>query len=332
MTRIVVFTTGGTISSTPNPTGGSSPTLSGTAILAGIDTARLDVAVHARPPLPSSWMTVQDTLDLAAAIDAAAIDGADAALVVQGTDTLEETGFVLELARRTSIPVALTGAMRTPASPGADGPANISAALTYLSHASPDTTVVVMNDEVHPARHVRKAHTVLASAFRSEPFGPIGIIVESDYLQYRDPLPLPRAHVGGVRLDAAPVLVATAVLGDDFAWLPAVIHRFAGVVVDALGAGHVSREAAHTLEIVANRVPLIITSRTQGAPMPTDTYTYEGSERFFREVGAILSGGLDALRARLLLALVATGDLETTKHRYRDIERHLVPGFSAHHR
>lgn len=328
--RIEVFTTGGTISSTPTGGGGSAPSLSGGAILVGVAADGLSVRVQERPPLPSNWMTIEDAIDLADAIDAAAEDGADAALIVQGTDTLEETGFVVELMRRSSIPVALTGAMRTPATPGADGPANISAALSYLRKASPDTTAVVMNDEAHPARHVRKAHTVRTDAFGSEPFGPLGTVVEGSYLAYRSALPLDRVAVAGLRRTPGRVLVVTGVLGEDFSWLPAVVGRFDGIVVDALGAGHVSRDAARTLELIANRVPVVVTSRTGAAPMPTSTYSYEGSEKFLSEAGALLSGGLDALRARLLLSLVCDPDIERAKAAYRAVESRLVPGLAAH--
>lgn len=330
--RVEMFTTGGTISATPTGKGGSAPTLSGDALLTGVAAQDLDIRVRARPPLPSNWMTIADAVDLAHAIDAAAADGADAALVVQGTDTLEETGFVIELARRSTIPVALTGAMRTPATPGADGPANISASLAYLREALPDTTAVVMNDEAHPARHVRKEHTIRTDAFMSAPFGPLGTVVESEYRSYRPPAPLPRHVVADLRRDPGNILIVTGVLGEDFSWLPAVLGRFDGVVVDALGAGHVSRGAAHTLEMVANRVPVVITSRTGAAPMPTSTYSYEGSETFLREAGALLSGGLDALRARLLLSFVCDVDIDRAKERYRNVESYLVPGLAAHQR
>lgn len=332
MTRIDVFTTGGTISSTPNGDAGSTPSLTGAGIFEGVDTSGVRIEFIERTPVPSSWLTIADTLELARSVDASADDGADAVLVVQGTDTLEETGFVLELARRHDIPVALTGAMRTPAALGADGTANIAAALSYLQVAERGTTAVVLNDEVHPARHVRKAHTTLPNAFASDPFGPLGLVVEQQFVPCRPPMPLLRSELPGLRTTPAPVLLATAALGDDLSWVEPILGRFDGLVYDAFGAGHSTEPAAAVLQMAAAQMPVIITSRTQGVVMPTHTYNYRGSESFFRESGALLTSGLDAYRARLLLSLSVGGGLQESKERYRQIEQLLSPSPAPHSR
>ncbi|MFK5979865.1 MAG: asparaginase domain-containing protein [Rhizobiaceae bacterium] len=49
--------------------------------------------------------------------------GFDGVVITQGTDTIEETSWVLDLCCDASLAVIVTGAMRNPTQPGADGPA-----------------------------------------------------------------------------------------------------------------------------------------------------------------------------------------------------------------
>jgi len=76
--------------------------------------------------------------------------------------------------------VVVTGAMRNPTLPGADGPANLLAAVDGGGSAGVPGArrVVVMNDEVHAARFVAKRHASSTSAFASGP-GPLGWIAEA---------------------------------------------------------------------------------------------------------------------------------------------------------
>ncbi len=106
--------------------------------------------------------------------------GAIGVVVTQGTDTLEETAFQLDLLLDVRPPVVVTGALRNPALQGADGAANLLAAIRVASDpaATGLGVLVVMNDEVHAARFVRKTHTHKPSAFASPATGPLGWIRE----------------------------------------------------------------------------------------------------------------------------------------------------------
>jgi L-asparaginase len=106
--------------------------------------------------VPGSELTLEDLIELAEEIRARIDDGVRGVVVTQGTDTIEETSFVLDLLVDAETPVVVTGAMRHPSLPGADGPANIlpSVQVAVSEAARGIGTVVVLNDEIHAARFV----------------------------------------------------------------------------------------------------------------------------------------------------------------------------------
>ena len=193
--RVVLFTLGGTIASTsaPGPArpaerfaaadGGVTPRLTGADLLAavpGLDAVGAELDVHDFRQIPSSSLAISDVFALAAAIRQQVAAGAAGVIVTQGTDTMEETAFLLDLLWDGDAPVVVTGAMRNPALAGPDGPANVLAAA-YVA-ASPAARgrgcLVVFADEIHAARYVRKSHTTSVAAFTSPLAGPLGLVAE----------------------------------------------------------------------------------------------------------------------------------------------------------
>ena len=166
---------------------------------------------------PGATLTLRDLACLSDAIADGFDRGCQGAVVVQGTDTIEETAFALELLARSTLPVVVTGAMRGAQAPGADGPSNLLAAVTVA--ASPDAaglgTLVVLGDEAHAARHVQKTHTTLPSAFRSPGAGPLGTIQEGQFRLFGWQAPLPAVRVAAARLDETPVALLRIGLDDD---------------------------------------------------------------------------------------------------------------------
>lgn len=173
--KVRVFSLGGTISSTDSEDRGVKPTLTGEALVS--DVPRIsevaEVSAVSFRQAASGELTVRDLAELAAEIERSVDGGASGAVVTQGTDTIEETAFALDLLVDRDTPVVVTGAMRNPTLPGADGPANLLAGIQVASSEAARGlgTMVVLNDEIHAARFVRKTHTHSPATFRSDPLG-----------------------------------------------------------------------------------------------------------------------------------------------------------------
>ncbi|MCT4355140.1 asparaginase [Streptomyces sp. Je 1-79] len=308
MTRVTLFTLGGTISAR----GGDASRMTGAEVLAGLgvtDTADgLDVELRDFRRLPSSSLTFDDLAALAHEVRQTVAAGSGV-VVVQGTDTLEETAFLLDLLCETGRPVVVTGAMRRPDLPGADGPANLAAAIAVA--ADPGCAglgvLVVLADEIHAARLVRKTHTTSVATFASPGAGPLGTVVEGEPRVLLRPTGTSAIHP--LRFDpAVRVALVTLSLGDRGELLEAVDSRFDGLVVAAFGAGHVPAWLVEPLERLATRIPVVLASRTGAGATLTRTYRGPGSEHDLLHRGIVPAGPLDPAKARLLLhALLSTG-------------------------
>ena len=306
--KVAVFSLGGTISSVDSGGKGVEPTLTGEALVSDVpEIAEVaEVSAVSFRQAASGELTVDDLVELASEISSRIDEGASGAVVTQGTDTIEETAFVLDLLVDRNAPVVVTGAMRNPTLPGADGPANLLASIQVAvsDGARGLGAVVVLNDEIHAARFVRKSHTSNPATFRSDPVGPVGWISEG----------IPRAvlrpveqHKISVSEDAQdrPVALHTFTLGDDGRLLPEIERQgYAGLVVEALGGGHVPSITVEALEDLAGKMPVVLASRTGSGEVLRSTYGFPGSETDLLERGMIYAGPLDGPKARLLLTLL----------------------------
>jgi len=183
--RILVVGTGGTIAGSSAGAQGhhyvagelsvgslldAVPALADVADLNGEELFRVD----------SVEMDLQRQLTLARRVAQAMDDPAvDGVVITHGTDTMEETAYLVHLTVATRKPVVLVGAMRPADATSADGPANLLGAVRVAAtqEAAAYGVLVVVGDEVHGARDVRKEHTTRVNAFGSAhgPLGELGI-------------------------------------------------------------------------------------------------------------------------------------------------------------
>ncbi|MPZ80438.1 MAG: asparaginase [Actinophytocola sp.] len=308
---------GGTIAMAPSASGGIVPSLAADDLVASVPgLATLDAKITATTlrSLPSPSLGFADLVELSDRVRAEIAGGADGVVITHGTDTIEETAFFLDLTVPEDAPVVVTGAMRHPEAPGADGPANLYAAISVaLAPAARGLgCLVVMSDEVHGARFVRKSHTSSTGAFVSPGFGPLGLVVEGD------PRIRGAARVG-LTLPADPRVVerrvgmVTMALGDDGTLLRLAgmdPPAFDGLVIAGLGAGHVPAAIVPLVAELAARVPVVLSTRTGSGSVLRQTYGYPGSERDLLERGLIHSGFLDPAKARVLLQLLLASNAE----------------------
>ncbi|HWJ66095.1 MAG TPA: asparaginase [Nocardioides sp.] len=310
---VAIGALGGTIASTSSAADGSEvvPTLTADLLVAAVpgldEVATLRAETLARLPSPSlDEPTIMRTLHWAQ--DAVAA-GAQGVVVTQGTDTLEESAYLLDLFWDRPEPLVVTGAMRSAEAAGADGPANLLAAVrTAVAPASRDRGVLVaFDDEVHQARWVAKTDSMSTSAFRSPVFGPIGRCVEAEVV-YGVPagrVPPLRLAQGEETGDPRVPLLATY-LGDDGYVVDAIrAGDVDGVVVAGFGAGHVSASMAEAIGRLARDVPVVFASRTGSGPTGRAMYGYPGSEIDLVARGAVGAGWLSPVKARLLLWALA---------------------------
>ena len=296
---VAVFGLGGTIAMAQAPDGGVSPVLSASDLLAavpGLNDVQAELRVQDFRNKPGASLDFTDLYELAAAIHEALDNGCVGAVVTQGTDTIEEVAYVLDLLLPTDSPVVVTGAMRNPTMAGTDGPANILAAIRVAASrcARGLGCLVVVNDQIHAARWVQKAHTGSPAAFVSPDHGPLGHVIEG---RVHIPVRIGRRSpaVSPVPRRSAQIGLATIALGDDGTLIEAMAEHVNGLVVAAFGAGHVPAAVAPVLGKLAEHIPVVLASRTGAGPVHRVTYSFPGSERDLLAQGLISAGYLDPL-------------------------------------
>jgi L-asparaginase len=309
MSRVAVVFTGGTISMGFDPAaGGNVPSLDGVAILArtpGLE-AFADVVAIDLGLTPASHFTFADLMRVGGVItDALADESVDGVVVVQGTDTIEETAFAWDLVVDSAKPVVVTGAMRASHEESYDGPANLRRAVAAA--ASPrlrDTGVVVsLAGTVEAADDVRKMHTSAFDTFRSPNRGSLGSVGERGEVNVVAARGQ-RRRLRPVPADGARIELVQAGISTDGAMIDAAVTAGArGVVVAATGAGNTSEPMLTAAErAIARGVTVVLASRCPAGAVST-AYAFPGGGATWARAGAIPAGTLCAIKARVALAL-----------------------------
>ncbi len=228
-------------------------------------------------------------------------------VVTHGTDTLEETAYLLDLLLNEEKPIVFVGAMRNSSELSWDGPGNLrSAVRVAIDPQSRGLGVIVaMNDQLIAAAEATKTHTESTDTFQSRDFGPLGIVDKDRVIVTRRPFE--REHIVTDRIEER-VDVIKMFAGADGRFVNfAIDDGGRGLVIEGLGRGNVPVAALPAIERAINAgIPVVIASRCPRGRV-LDTYAYEGAGRQLRKMGAILGGMLPGQKARIKLMLELGG-------------------------
>jgi L-asparaginase len=304
---IVLVFTGGTISMRHDAAaGGAIPSLRGRDILdlaPGIDQiAELEIDDWGAYPGPHMTLHLmwQLRVRLLEHLSRSDVDGI---VVTHGTDSLEESAYLMARSITTTKPVVFTGAMRTSSDLGWDGPGNLGAAVRVANAPSSrgQGVMVVISDRIYSALDVTKVHTSMLDAFDSPGLGPLGVVDDGTVI-YRRALPADVPTMEPTTL-GEPVDIVYAWAGADSRLLDASVRVAHGVVVAGMGRGNVPPDMLPGIDAFLHAgKPVIMTSRS-GRGRVGPTYGYPGAGRRLVERGVIMGGALRPAQARIDLML-----------------------------
>lgn len=300
---VLILATGGTVASTTGEDG-VEPGKSGVELLSSIPGVGDDVIVEQVAQRPSVDMDFETLETVRSRVERHADEHDGGIVVLHGTDTMAESAYYLDLTRAGGPPVVFTGAQRHADQPGADGPANIAAAVTVARTAAVRAvggTYVCFNGELHAARDVVKEHTWQTDAFASPGKGPVGALTPGGFEQYREL----GSHSRTLPLQGPPSTTVDVVqtgLGVSAAPLERAAAASDGVVLAATGLGNAPEPVADAVGAVTETgVPVVVVSRCHvGGVAPVYG---RGGGRTLVEQGAHMAGDLPAQKARLKLAV-----------------------------
>ena len=304
--KIVVLGTGGTLAGSaddPADNVGYRAAQVGVAELIGRLPGLADVALQTEQVAQidskdmsfAIWRTLTDRV-------AYHVDRSDVAgvVVTHGTDTLEETAYLLQRVLAPDKPVVLTAAMRPSTALLSDGPQNLVDAIRVARHPGAHGVVAVLAGRIHGALDLRKCHTYRVDAFDSGDAGALGVVEEGRLTMWR---PWPAGEALGSRLlarERPPRVAIVTSHGDADGGIVDALraHGIDGIVVAGTGNGTLHRrlEAALLRARDEGGVQVLRCSRIgRGAVVPTANDCFESA-------GALTAG---QARVELLLRLLA---------------------------
>lgn len=308
MPQVSVLATGGTIASSQNACGASVASRGAGDLLSGMSHKGSVVSSRDVFQLGSYLLTHRDLrLICEEAARELSKESVDGVVITHGTDTMEETAYLLDLVHSTPKPVVLTGAQRPADDPYTDGPRNLQEAIAVASNpaARSQGTMISFAGQVYAARGTRKAHTVAPAPFRTMDGGPIGRVDDHDLVRFttrplrRPPLPVPTKAFDETRVD-----VITMYPGADAALARAAVECGArGIIIAGSGVGNGNSSILAWVEqAVQDGITVGLATRVPEGPV-VPFYGNGGGADLVR-AGALPLGSLPLFQARLLLALL----------------------------
>ena len=224
-------------------------------------------------------------------------------VVTHGTDSLEETAFLLDLVLPSGRPVVFAAAQRPPRYEDSDGPRNLLDAIRVAaSRRTRDLGVlVVLNGQIHAAREVKKTHSIALHAFASPDTGPVGMVDDGEVLLFSTPRR--RILLPATRVQPDVELVRLSAGGGAASIRGAAEAGAKGIVVEVFGRGNAPPPVAEAVDAAVQAGVLVVFATRTGAGRVVLSDAQ-------RERGIIAAGDLDGLKARILLA-VALGAGQT---------------------
>jgi len=317
--KLVVIATGGTIAMKWDPfTGMALPAKSGHELLDTVPQINqyAEVELIEFSNIDSTEMTPQMMFDLAQITRTElARQEVQGVIVTHGTDTLEETAYMLDLVVDSPKPVVCTAAMRSFNELGTDGPRNLLAAVKVAcsENCRNRGTLVVLNDEIHAGREVRKTYTSNVATFESLGYGPLGMVDEDRVFIFRESLM--REHIETTAIEDDVVFIEIAA-GDRGKLIEfAVRNQVKGIVIAGLGRGNIPAVTAEKVSAALQQnIPVVLTSRCLKGRV-LGVYGGTGGAKNMHDAGIIFGGDLSGPKARikLMVALGRTRELTEIK-------------------
>ncbi len=305
--HIVVFSTGGTILSKMDAGSGVvKPALTGKELLNTMDSvySRFKIETIELLNMPGSDLTLREGLLISKEIQKAQNrEEVDGIVVLQGTDTMDEIPYFVDLTVSTHKPVVFTGAMKSMHDVYSDASGNVlgAAMVAACSESANKGVLVFFNETIFAASELIKAHASRIDAFESV-FGPLGSI-SKDQVHYVRSLPTTKVYdVSHVDIDIPLFKVHTSL--DNRLIEYAVTQGAHGLVVEGYGSGNVPRTMVPTLEkILEKNIPIVVATRCiRGESYAC--YGYVGGGAQLEPLGIILAGALSGIKSRIKLVVL----------------------------
>lgn len=316
MKKILVVFAGGTFSmKIDEKTGGAIPFFNGEQLLELIPGASdiADLSVYDFGMYPGPHMTPEMMLDLSHKIKKIISENdLDGIIVTHGTDTLEETAYLLDLTLKTDKPIVVIGAMKTSSEPDWDGPKNLIDAIQIINNPFSRGlgVLVCLSGEINAASEVTKTHTDDVETFHSLDFGALGFVDRGRVFFNRAPRVLETLKDTAINSNVD-LVTACAGITDKFVKY-SVDSGAEGLVVEAMGVGNVPPKMFEGIEYAIDKnIPVVLTSRCPAGDT-LDIYGYPGAGKWLKKAGVIFTHYLNGQKARikLMLALGQTKEIE----------------------
>ena len=307
MKNIMVVFCGGTFSMIiDKKTGGAVPYYHGEELLEMIPGTQnlAKISMYEFGMYPGPHMTPEKMFELSQKIKEFILkEEIGGIIVTHGTDTLEETAYLIDLIINTEKPIVVIGAMKTSSEPDWDGPKNLIDAIKIINnHNSKNMGVLVcLNGEINAASEVSKTHTEDIETFHSLDFGALGFVDREKVIFNRAPRKLEKIESNQINSNVDLIKVYAG-MNDKFFKFSAD-SGVDGIVVEALGVGNVPPPAFEGIVYARKKgIPVVLVSRCPSGET-LDVYSYPGAGKWLREEGVIFANYLNGQKARIKLML-----------------------------